>query len=544
MHVARRVGGTILRVLAVVAAVALAAGAGRAPAAGAQEAEVRLTLFHDTHIHGALAAPDGTTFAHYVGLLQQLRAALPAPGNSLFLGNGDDVAASPMSLFAGGGTHVIDSLNAAGLDAETYGTDDFGLGVPRVRELVAAARFAWVSANVRDAATGEVLGAEGGARRWILKDVGGVRVGITGVTHTDPSFAARLGPGVRLLDPAEALRQVVPEMRAAGAQVVVLLSHLLHDDTERVVAAVDGIDVSVGNHTGRVLPEPRIINGTIVSERGADMEWLGQLDLTVRGGRVVGHSYRAHRVSPAAPADPAAAAVLEQYRAPADAAAAAPAGETAVPLDLSTPPLRAGEAAAGNLIADALRAWAGADVGLQQASSIPAAPQPLPAGPLRGDHVLQLSSGTTAAMVVRVTGVQLLAALENSVSRVEQLDGRFAQVSGVRFAYDPERPPGARVTSATVGGRPVVPGATYTVATGHGTVYLPTGYDMLREAEVLLPAHEGPLLRRVLLDYLAQQGTVNPAPEGRIQAVTAGAAARPAPGPGAGLPRTGGAPSP
>jgi 2',3'-cyclic-nucleotide 2'-phosphodiesterase (5'-nucleotidase family) len=215
---------------------------------------------------------------------------------------------------------------------------------------------------------------------------------------------------------------------------------------------------------------------------------------------------------------------------------------TAIGLELGL--LRAGEAAAGNLIADALRACAGADVGLQQAGSILARPQPLPAGPLRAEHVVQMVPGTTSAVVLRVTGAQLLAALENSVSRVEHLDSRFAQVSGVRFAYDPERPPGARVVGATVGGRPVVPGATYTVATGHGTAYLPNGYDMLREAEVMLPAHEGPLLRRVLLDYLAQQGTVNPAAEGRIQAVTAGATARPAPGPGAGLPRTGGAPSP
>jgi 2',3'-cyclic-nucleotide 2'-phosphodiesterase/3'-nucleotidase len=545
---ATRAGRRTARVIRGLVAALVLVPASVVPGVGAQGPagdEVRLTIFHDSHIHGTLQAPDGTTFAHYAGLMRQLRDALPHPTNSLFLGNGDDLSGSPMTLFAGGGMHVIESLNAAGIDADTFGTDEFAVGVPRVRELVRESRFPWVSANVRDAATGEPFASEAGTRRWVIKDVGGVRVGITGATHTDAVLAARLGPGVRLVDPAEALREVVPEMRAAGAQVVVLLSHLLHDDTERVVAAVDGIDVSVGNHSGRVLSEPRIVNGTIVSERGADIELLGQLDLTVQGGRVVGHSYRAHRVTPAAPAEPAAAAVLERYRAPVEAAMGAEAGVTTVPLDLAAPLLRSGEAPAGNLIADALRARTGADVGLQQSMGVLPSPQPFPAGRLRQIDLLRMVPPNTAVIVLRVTGAQLLAALENSVSRVEQLDGRFAQVSGVRFAYDPEQPPGARLVSATVAGRPVVPSATYTVATPHATPYQPVGYDVLREAEVVVAASEGPLLRQVLLEHVTQQGTVTPIVEGRIQIARAGAAAAGGP-PGQGalprvLPRTGGA---
>jgi 2',3'-cyclic-nucleotide 2'-phosphodiesterase (5'-nucleotidase family) len=193
------------------------------------------------------------------------------------------------------------------------------------------------------------------------------------------------------------------------------------------------------------------------------------------------------------------------------------------------------------LIADALRAWAGADVGLQQAGSILAQPRPYPAGPLRRQDALAMIPPTTAAMVLRVTGAQLLTALENGVSRVELQDGRFPQVSGVRFTYDLERPPGARVLTAAVGGRLVVPTATYILATGHGVPYQANGHDVLREAEVLTPASDGPRLRRVLLHYLAAQGTVNPAVEGRALARSSGtAAAQAMPALPRALPRTGG----
>jgi 2',3'-cyclic-nucleotide 2'-phosphodiesterase/3'-nucleotidase len=520
---------------------AVVVGAERVPAAWAQGGQVRVTLFHDTHIHGNLQAPDGVTFAHYVGLMKQLRAALPAPGHSLFLGNGDDVAASPMSLVAGGGMHIVDSLNASGIDADTIGTDEFHIGVAPLRALLAASRFPWVTANVRDTHSGEPFGHEAGTRRWIIKEVGGVRFGLTGAVAPDPPAVARAGPDVRILDPVDALHEVVPQLRAAGAQVVVLLAHLCRADIERVAAAVDGIDVAVGTHcSGEVLEQPRVVNGTIISQRGHDLELLGQLDLAIQGGRVVGHTYRAHRLTTNAPTDPAVAAVQDRYRSAAEAALAVPVGATATTLDPTPTLVRSGEATAGNLIADALRAWAGSDVGLLYAGSIRPGARPLAPGPLVRQDVLDIVSWPATAVVLRVTGAQLVAALENGVSRVEQQDVRFPHVSGMTFAFDPAAPAGARVVGAWVGGRPVAPADRYALATTHFAAVGAAGYERLRTAEVVAPASAGPLLVQVVLDYLAAQGTVTPTVEGRIRVAGAAAAAARAPAalPRA-LPRTG-----
>ena len=194
----------------------------------------------------------------------------------------------------------------------------------------------------------------------------------------------------------------------------------------------------------------------------------------------------------------------------------------------------AGEAAAGNLLADALRAWGAADVGMLYAASVRARPQPLPAGPLTRRDVFEVVPAGTGAMVLRVTGAQLLAALENGVSRVEHRDARFPQASGLAFVYDPAAPPGARVRSAAVGGRPLAPDGRYMLATTNAMGTGLAGYEVLRSAEVVAPASEAPPLSVIVLDYLAARGTVAPAPQGRIQVVGAPDAAE---APTASLPR-------
>jgi 2',3'-cyclic-nucleotide 2'-phosphodiesterase (5'-nucleotidase family) len=317
-----------------------------APSARAGRGEAVITLFHETHLHAALlgmdqqstAGPvpaDGRTFANYAGVLDQQRRRLE-PGSSLFVGNGDDLSDQlEVPAILGGGTihtgsrHVLEAFAAAGLDADTFGYDA-NMYVPNrtdhLRDLVARSRFPWVSANVREGShPNQAFAAEQGARLWVLKQVGGVQVGITGVVSPDfqlgdGAHAARVAPTVALLDPVPALREVVPRMRAAGAQVVVVLSHLFFEEMQQVAGQVDGVNAILGSHEGPLngfLAEPLVIRGTILSKPGHDMAALGQLDLVVRrsDGRVVRFGFQRHQLAPNGPSSPAVKAVLDRYRA-------------------------------------------------------------------------------------------------------------------------------------------------------------------------------------------------------------------------------------
>jgi len=161
-----------------------------------------------------------------------------------------------------------------------------------------------------------VFAAGQGALRFMLAQVAGVRVGITGTASRQCGQAA---PAVTLLDAVTALREVVPQMRAAGAEVVAVLSHLTYDEMERVAREVDGVDAIVGSHVGPqpygFLDEPRVIGRTILSVAGNDMAAVGQLDLVVRrsDGRIVRFGFRRHVVTPGGPVSAAVKAVLDGY---------------------------------------------------------------------------------------------------------------------------------------------------------------------------------------------------------------------------------------
>lgn len=306
-------------------------GSSREPADGA----VVVTIFHETHTHGDLAggmnSPPNVTFAHYVGLRNALRACLPEPTNSLFLGNGDDISPT-LNGVRTDGQHTIDAFNAAGVDANTFGfsettrldwPDAPGAELVAVlRERVAASRFTWVSANVRAGdSPDEVFAFAQGARPWIIKELAGVRVGITGLLGVTFSSGQPPPPeeeGVRVVDEVKAMKQVLQQMHAAGAQIVVLLSHMIHEDTLRVVRSVEGIDVALGTHLPDETLQPdlqaEIVNGSIVAVAGPyDMQGLGQLDLTIRDGQIVDYAFRRHIPSATGPVDREVEAVLARY---------------------------------------------------------------------------------------------------------------------------------------------------------------------------------------------------------------------------------------
>lgn len=326
-------------VLFAILAVSACNGAGERPAtttkcppgASAEPADgVVVTIFHETHTHGNLAGqtwrlddpdhPRNVTFAQYVGLRNALRACLPEPANSLFLGNGDDISPT-LNGVRTDAQHTIDAFNAAGFDANTFGFSETEL-VAVLRERVAASRFTWVSANVREGESpDEVFAFAQGARPWIIKELAGVRVGITGLRGVTFSPGQPPPPeeeGVRVVDEVKAMKQVLQQMHAAGAQIVVLLSHMIHADTLRVVRSVEGIDVALGTHLpdATLQPDlqPEIVNGSIVAVAGPyDMQGLGQLDLTIRDGQIVDYAFRRHIPSATGPVDREVEAVLARY---------------------------------------------------------------------------------------------------------------------------------------------------------------------------------------------------------------------------------------
>jgi len=120
---------------------------------------------------------------------------------------------------------------------------------------------------------------------------------------------------------------------------------------------------------------------------------------------------------------------------------------------------------------------------------------------------------------VAVSGVAVRQALENGVSQWEQVGGRFPQVSGLRYTFNPTRPVGSRVTEVRVGDQPINDAAIYTVATNDFMLRGGDGYSMLAGGEVLINPAGGPLMVTAVIEAIQRARTISPRVEGRITIV-------------------------
>jgi 2',3'-cyclic-nucleotide 2'-phosphodiesterase (5'-nucleotidase family) len=210
------------------------------------------------------------------------------------------------------------------------------------------------------------------------------------------------------------------------------------------------------------------------------------------------------------------AAVVQGYLDQLDEELGIEIGVTTTALDSRRASVRSQETAIGNLIADAMRAAVDADIGITNGGGIRADREYAAGAALtRGDILAELPFGNKTVKL-EVTGQQVLDALENGFSQVEQGAGRFPQVSGLTVTVDLTRPAGERVVSANVGDAPLDPAATYTLATNDFMAGGGDGYVAFVGAPNLIDAVDAQLMASQVIDYVAEMGTVSPAVEGRI----------------------------
>lgn len=459
------------------------------------------------------------------------------PGGTLLVSAGDAVGATPpLSSFLDD-VPAIEVLNAMGLDIDTLGNHNFDQGVDHLRRLAAVARFPYVAANI--------VGPDG---QTLVPPThvftrNGVRVGVIGIGNPEtPTVVARdRVAGWRFLDPAPVITDHAAALRRNGAHVVIVLAHVgatavAADGAPvgilgEVARAIRGVDVLIGDHTG-VSVNARVGDMLVVANRSRGLEYAVidlEYDLArrvlVRASAVQRLPF-ADEVVP----DPALEAQIEGYRTAVRPILDRPMGQAAFLVARSS----GRESALGNFVADTLRATYGAQLAFINSGGIrenlpsdyrPAdralrrpAPGYSPGPPwdvVRGD-ILAALPFNNVAVTLRITGRTLWQALENSVAPGVMVDGKFAsdagrflQVSGFAFRFDPRRSPGQRVTVVRLAdGAPIPPDdREYTAVTvdfmydgGDGYTMLNNGTGATREpyAEVLAQSlRERPASARV-----------------------------------------------
>jgi 2',3'-cyclic-nucleotide 2'-phosphodiesterase (5'-nucleotidase family) len=433
-------------------------------------------------------------------------------GPTLVLHAGDLLGPSVLSTALGHqGAQMIAALNAIGVDAATFGNHEFDDRCRVLARRIAESRFQWLSANVAFPADAGPPADRVARYRVFL--VGGLRVGVFGLSlPLGPVGGCGTG-AITFRDPLDAAREAVGELIREQVDVVIALTHLPIAVDRALAASLPAIDLIVGGHEHE--PMEARVGRTVITKAGANAVALGVITLSAsstRDGRVVTARFARRAVDPdSVAADPEVARALEPYARDLEPFTRV-IGRSDVPLDAREEVVREAESNAGDFVADAMRRAMNADVALINGGSF-RDDRVIPAGPITLGDLYTALPFPNRLVTVRVSGAELLAALENGVSRSGHKAGRFPQVSGVRMAFNPDAPPGQRIIRAAVGDEPIDPARSYTLAT--------TEYLISRESidGYALPGNvlqRGPLLNAVLLERLRTASPIRPRLDGRI----------------------------
>lgn len=491
-------------------AVLLASASALAALPAAAES-VKITLLGIGDIYEFAGDGDQGGFARLNAVAKAEKAANP---NTLYLFDGDMLSPSILSGFDKG-QNTIDLTNLVPFDLAVPGNHEFDFGPENFMEKMKASKYPWAAINITKADGSPVEGLGG----VTVKEVAGLKIALIPVAQdTTPEVSS---PGdLKFLPTVDTAIDAAKAARKDGADLVVgvvqtdmtndqklIKSHafdvILSGDDHSYATAYDGVTAYVETSIdGRVIsPVDLIVN---VSEKDGKrvVKWKPEFRFIDTAN-----------VTP----DPESQAMVDKFQKQLDDELNVEIGVAETALDSRRNVVRGEESAMGNLIADAIRETTGADIAIMNGGGIRADRTYDPGTKLtRRDILTELPFGNKTVLTV-LPGSQVLAALENGVSQVEKGAGRFPQVSGMTFVYDPSAPAGSRVSEVMVGGQPLDLNKTYKLATNDYVLGGGDGYAALGGGEVLINGGNGNLMANDVIAYVEKMGKVTSTVEGRIK---------------------------
>ena len=516
----------LLGLMALLSGCATPQTATRIPSSSVSPLEVQILAFNDFHGNIVppppieVTAPDGTRSMLSSGGVARLAAALSAERNghpyTLTVSAGDLIGASPLVSGAFLDEPTIEAMNMVGLDLNAVGNHEFDKGprelwrmqgggcakfttlIPCQLDRFTGARFRFLAANVRTA-EGVTLFAPTAIRQF-----GPVRIGFIGMTlkGTGNLVSPASSAGLTFDDEVATANALVPGLRAAGADTIVLLIHQGGKTSAfttgqgcdgldgAILPIIDRLDPSiatvVSGHTHYAYNCQR--GGRLLTSAGKYGYFFSDLRLRFDPitRRLIGHSATNLVTGTGVRGeDPAVKALVDRY-----VAAAAPVANRVIGHLSGAAPRdeQDRESPAANLDADAFlhagRA-AGAQVALVNASGVRVALVPRNDGSITYGQAFSMMPFTNHVVVKSLTGAQFKALLEQQFQAASYAPGVTVPLlvpsAGFGFDYDLSRPLGSRIVAMRFKGRPASPTARYRVATNNYLANGGDGYSVLTQ---------------------------------------------------------------
>lgn len=430
-------------------------------------------------------------------VVKSIRADRP---EAIILDGGDTWHGSMTSLITKG-QDVVDVMNKLGVEAMTSHWE-WTFGTERVQEIVEGLPFPFLGQNIFDAEWDEPA-----FEPYTFFERGGVKIAVIGQAFPYMPIA---NPGWKFPEYSFGIRdarmqEMVDEVRAEGADLVVCLSHNGFDVDRKMASRVTGIDVILTGHTHDAIPEPVLVGETILIASGSHGKFVSRVDLDVRDGRMMGFRHKLIPIfSDVIAPDAEMASLIDEGRAPYKDQLEEVIGKTESLL------YRRGNfnGTWDDLICDAMLSERDAEIvmspGVRWGASL------LPGDDITREDIHSVTTMTYGQCYrTEMTGEFLNVILEDVADNLFNTDpyyqqgGDMVRVGGMGYHIDVSKPMGSRISNMTLlkTGEPIDPARNYVVA----------GWASVNEGT------EGPQIWDVVESHIRKIGTVKLEPNASVK---------------------------
>ncbi len=405
------------------------------------------------------------------------------------------------------GQDMVNVMNALNTEAMTFHWE-FTLGSDRIHEIIDTLPFPALGQNIFDAEWDEPAEY---FKPYTFFERGGSKIAVIGQAFpympiANPSWMfPEYSFGIR----DENMQAMVDEVRGLGADLVVVLSHNGFDVDKKMASIVTGIDIILSGHTHDALPEPVLVNNTVIVASGSNGKFVSRIDLDVRNGQMMGFKHKLIPIfSDVITPDPDMAALIDGERAPYIDQLSEVIGQSESLL------YRRGNfnGTWDDLICQALIEEREADISMSP--GVRWGPSILPGQDITREDIWNVTSMSYGKVYrTEMTGEFIHIILEDVADNLFNPDpyyqqgGDMVRIGGMGYRIDINKPQGERITELTLlkTGEKIDPSKTYVVA----------GWASVNEGT------EGPQVWDLVENYIRRNGIVKVNPNNSVQVIGA-----------------------
>lgn len=405
------------------------------------------------------------------------------------------------------GQDMVNVMNALKTEAMTFHWE-FTLGSDRVHEIIDTLPFPALGQNIFDAEWDEPADY---FKPYTFFERGGSKIAVIGQAFPYMPIA---NPGWMFPEYSfgirdENMQAMVDEVRSLGAELVVVLSHNGFDVDKKMASIVNGIDIILSGHTHDALPEPVLINETVIVASGSNGKFVSRVDLDVRNGKMMGFKHKLIPIfSDVITPDPDIAALIDEERAPYKSQLSEVIGQSESLL------YRRGNfnGTWDDLICQAMIEEREADISMSP--GVRWGPSILPGQDITREDIWNVTSMSYGKVYrTEMTGEFLHVILEDVADNLFNPDpyyqqgGDMVRIGGMGYRIDINKPQGRRISDLTLlkTGERIDPSKNYIVA----------GWASVNEGT------EGPQIWDLVENYIRRNGSVKVNPNNSVNVIGA-----------------------